>query len=165
MNYITTARKPSVRVRLLAKQLSAIFSAEYITRGKNSISDLISDARYNGVEFVLILTEKDGNPKQLLVMEVNDKTWEWKDSYNLKIIKTRAEISKAESNIRFRSFKIDTENRSLLSLFKLLHITENEDSDYILRDVKKGISVFNDKLEIGPNFDISYSQTKSHEEL
>lgn len=162
-NYITTARKPSVRVRTLAKQLAFLFQSMYITRGKNSISDLISDARYNAIDYILIITEKDGNPKQLLVMEVNDKTWDWKDSYMIKIVKTRAEIIKGESNPRIRGYRLETNNKAILSLTSLLHLNEDLDSEFIVKDVKKGVSLFQDKKEIGPNFDLSFSQLKSSE--
>jgi rRNA maturation protein Rpf1 len=54
MNYITTSRKPSINTRLFAKDLAGILSAEYLTRGKSSMSDLVNVARYNGVKKVFI---------------------------------------------------------------------------------------------------------------
>jgi len=163
VNYITTARKPSVRTRTFAKQLSFLFGADYITRGKTSISDLIADARYKGVEYVLIVTEKDGNPKQLLVMLVNDKTWEWRDSYFVKILRTRSEISKQE-NVRIRSFSLQTKDLALNHLLNQFDLKLNDDSDYAIKDIKNGISVFFEKKEIGPSFAITFANDRIKEE-
>ena len=153
-NYITTSRKPGRRVRTFAKDIAFLFNAEYITRGKTSISDLIANARYNGKRFVLIVSEKDGNPKQLLVLEVNDKTWEWKEPYLLKVLATRSELYNAK-NVRINDFKLETKNRMLLDLLGLLDVEENQDSECVIRDVNKGISIFYNNREIGPVFDIS----------
>ncbi|PIU22427.1 MAG: hypothetical protein COT14_01225 [Candidatus Diapherotrites archaeon CG08_land_8_20_14_0_20_30_16] len=155
-NYITTSRKPSTRVRALAKQLSFLFDAEYITRGKTSISGLIADARYNGVRFVLIITEKDGNPRQLLVMEVNNKIWEWKEAYFIKILVTKSEISDTQ-NIRIKDFKLESKNIALLNLLKFLDVEENEDSEFVVKDIKNGLSIYWGKKEIGPAFDLSFT--------
>lgn len=161
-NYITTSRKPSTRVRTLAKQLAFLFDAEYITRGKTSISGLIASCRYNGVRFVLIITEKDGNPKQLLVMEVNAKTWEWKDAYFIKILITKSEISDTQ-NIRIKDFRLESKNSALLALLKSLDVEENRESNFVIKDIKNGISIYWDKKEIGPAFDVSFVKTENKE--
>ena len=92
MHYITTSRKPGIRVRAFVKDIAFLFNAQYITRGKNSISDLIADARYNGVDKIIIITEKNGNPYQLLLMSVDNKNWEWDETYFVKIIKVSLKL-------------------------------------------------------------------------
>lgn len=164
MNYITTSRKPSDRVRTFAKQLSPLFESEYIIRGKNSISDLIAAARYNGINYILIVTEKNGNPKQLLVIFLDEKVWEWKNTYFIKLLRTRSEILKENVNIRITNFNLSTENRALKSLLKTLRVNLDENSDIIVKDIKKGISIFKDNKEIGPVFDIEYAKQRNFEE-
>ena len=129
-NYLTTSRKPSTRVRTFAKQLAFLFGANYITRGKTSISDLIADARYKGIEYVIIITEKNGNPQQLLVMLVNEKTWEWRDSYFIKLLRTRSEIS-GQDNVRIRSFSLKTEDLALSHLLKQFDLNLSDKSEYV----------------------------------
>lgn len=162
INYITTSRKPSVRVRTFAKQLGFLFGAEYITRGKTSISDLIADARYNGIEYVIIVTEKDGNPRQLLVMLINNKTWEWRDSYFIKLLRTRLEISK-QDNLRIKSFNLQTKDLALNHLLNQFDLKLNNDSDYVVKDIKNGISIFLENKEIGPAFAITFANERKDE--
>jgi len=162
MNYITTARKPSVRVRTLAKQLAFLFEAEYFVRGKSSISDIVANARYAGIGHVLIITEKDGNPRQLLLMEIDDKNWAWKETYFIKILRTRNELVK--ENLRIRNFKVISESKPLHQILRILDVDEG-DSDIIVKDIKNGISVFQDKKEIGPAFDLEFSQLRGAENV
>lgn len=161
VNFITTSRKPSTRVRVLAKQLGFLFQAQYTTRGKNSISDLVANARYSGVNHVLIVTEKDGNPKQLLLMEINEKTWEWKETYFLKLLRTRNELGK-QDGLRIRGFKLISQNKPLHQILRILDI-DDVDSDIIVKDIKHGISIFQEKEEIGPAFDLAFSQIRGEE--
>lgn len=155
MHYITTSRKPGLRVRAFVKDIAFLFEAEYITRGKNSISDLIADARYRGVDKIIIITEKNGNPYQLLIMSVDEKNWEWDETYFVKILKAKSEVN--SEKFRIRSFNIETNNKALLSIFKKLNIDDKE-SSFFVKDIKNGISVFKDKKEIGPSFDIRFSK-------
>jgi len=160
--YITTSRKPSVRTRVFAKDISFLFNANYYTRGKSSISDLVSNARYNAVSLVCIITEKDGNPKQLLLMEVDDKNWSWKEAYFIKILKTRNEFTK--SNLRIYSFKNQSTNTVLYGLLKTFGFVEDEDSEFCLKDSKKGVSIFKGDKEIGPSFELSYAKNLEESE-
>lgn len=155
MHYITTSRKPGIRVRAFVKDIAFLFNAQYITRGKNSISDLIADARYNGVDKIIIITEKNGNPYQLLLMSVDNKNWEWDETYFVKIIKAKSEVS--SEKVRIRNFGIETNNKALKSIFKKLNVND-KDSEFIVKDIKNGVSVFKEKKEIGPSFDIWFAK-------
>ena len=155
MHYITTSRKPGLRVRAFVKDIAFLFNAEYITRGKNSISDLIADARYKGVDKIIIITEKNGNPYQLLIMSVDEKNWEWDETYFVKIIKAKSEVN--SEKFRIRNFAIETNNKALKSIFNKLDI-DDKDSEFIIKDLKNGISVFKGKKEIGPSFDIWFAK-------
>jgi rRNA maturation protein Rpf1 len=155
MHYITTSRKPGLRVRAFVKDIAFLFEAEYITRGKNSISDLIADARYKAVDKIVIITEKNGNPHQLLIMSVDEKNWEWEETYFIKIIKAKSEVN--SEKFRIRNFIIETKNKALNSIFNKLDI-DSKDSEFIIKDLKNGISIFKGKKEIGPSFDVTFAK-------
>lgn len=157
MNYITTSRKPSLRVRALTKQLAFLFGATYITRGKGSISDLISNARYAGVPFVFVVTEQNGNPHQLLMMQVTEKNWEIKETFFLTIILTRGELKLGKSFNNMQSnFVYVGKNKTLQWIFKTAGVEQDEDSELVLKDaVKRGFSIFFKEKEIGPAFNLA----------
>ncbi len=156
MNYITTSRKPSIRVRSLTKQIAFVFGATYVTRGKGSISDLVSNARYSGIPFVFVVTEHNGNPHQLLMMQVTEKSWEIKESFFLKILLTRNEFKAGKSfEIRQNNFVYSGKNKTLHWVFKIAGIAQDEDSDLVVKDAKKGFSIFFKEKEIGPAFNLA----------
>ncbi len=161
MNYITTSRKPCDRVKSFVKDLAFLFSAQYITRGKNSISDLIADARYKGVNKIIIITEKNGNPFQILTLNVNEKTWDWSETYFITILKTRSEITSEKP--KFRAFDLKTENKELIFLLKSVNAKYSSEANAKVKDKGKGVSIYYDKKEIGPAFKVEWARDKSEE--
>ncbi len=161
-NYITTSRKPSIRVRSLTKQLAFLFGATYVTRGKGSISDLVSNARYSGVPFVFVVTEHNGNPHQLLMMQVTEKSWEIKESFFLKILLTRNEFKAGNIDTKPNNFVYVGKNKTLQWILKISGVEQNEDSELVVKDAaKRGFSIFFKGKEIGPAFNI---ENREHNE-
>ena len=67
---ITTSRRPSPRTRSLVKDLAALFPGSYrVTRGHMTLGELALEARSIGVERVLIIGERRGNPSILRFYE------------------------------------------------------------------------------------------------
>lgn len=70
---VTTAHSPSQRTRTFVKDLVSVLpNAERLTRGKISKEILASIATDMGVDRVLIIREKNGNPASIEVYAIND---------------------------------------------------------------------------------------------
>lgn len=142
-------------MRSFAKQIAFLFGATYVTRGKGSVSDLISNARYGGVPFVFVITEQNGNPHQLLMLQVTEKNWEIKETFFVKIICARNEFKAGRNlNIRQKDFVYAGKNKTLNWILKTSNVEQDEDSELVVKDAKKGFTIFLGKEEIGPHFDI-----------
>ena len=142
-------------MRLFAKEFASFLGAEYFVRGKSSISDLIANARYSGSERIYILTEKHGNPHQLLELEILPKKWEFKDTYLLKLIKLRKELSKEK--FRVRSVNIDLKNNVFNKLLRSAKVFSELESKFIIKEKDNRITMYVDGKEIGPRFEIEWS--------
>ncbi|MCD6522311.1 MAG: hypothetical protein J7K68_01060 [Candidatus Diapherotrites archaeon] len=75
---ITTSRNPSRRTRTLTKDLCIrIPNSKQENRGKKSIDDLVDIARKHGLERIVIVTERKGNPGKITAIKVTEWDWEW----------------------------------------------------------------------------------------
>ena len=73
MIVITTSRRPSPRTRSFVKDLSSILpSSPRISRGHKSLVDLAIEAAKLGAKYILLVTEKSGNPRGLIIYGVEE---------------------------------------------------------------------------------------------
>ncbi len=163
VNYVTTSRKPGIRVRSFAKNIAFLFNANYVTRGKSSITDLVSNCRYNGVPFVIVITEQNGNPHQILLLCVTEKSWEIKETFFVNLLVARNEL-KSNNELRSKKFVYPGQSKTLKWIIKILGVDTVDNSDLEVRDIKNGFSVFLCGKEIGPKFEIRNRESTEKEE-
>lgn len=156
MNSITTSRKPSIRTRTFAKNVAFLFGATYLVRGKGSISNLISNCRYEGTQFLFIVTERHGNPFQILMLQVTEKNWELKETFFVKVLVAHNEFdnAKADGNLRFREFVLASKNKALNWIIKTVGADITDDSDVVVKDFKGAITTYYKDVEVGPRFEL-----------
>ena len=143
-------------MRLFAKELAPILKGTYMTRGKSSISDIISNARGSGVKRVFIFTGENGNPRQVLAIDINQKNWEFINTYFITLHKLRKVITDAKENVR--DVKVDSNNKAIISLLRDANIKSYIDSEFVIKDKEKAISIYKNKKEIGPRFNIEVAR-------
>jgi rRNA maturation protein Rpf1 len=158
--YITTSRKPGKNTRVFAKDFARLINAIYLTRGKSSIANLINTARYNGASDIYIITEKNGNPNQILHIEIVKKYWEFKESFTITLHKLTKTLT--ETKPKITCLQIATNNKPLRHILKINNIFSEEECEYIIKDVKEAVSLFHKDKEIGPRFEIKYSDYDEH---
>jgi U3 small nucleolar ribonucleoprotein protein IMP4 len=70
---ITTSRRPSPRTRSFVKDLSSILpSSVRISRGHKSLVELAVETTKLGAKYILLVTEKSGNPRGLIIYGVEE---------------------------------------------------------------------------------------------
>ncbi|MEN6329494.1 MAG: Brix domain-containing protein [Methanobacteriaceae archaeon] len=71
---ITTSRKPSQRTRSFGRTLGRVLPARYLNRGKMSLREVFLKAKELGFEFVIVISERDGNPNRLEFFKSNEES-------------------------------------------------------------------------------------------
>jgi U3 small nucleolar ribonucleoprotein protein IMP4 len=66
---ITTSRKPSQRTRIFCRGLERTLNARSVNRGKMSLRDVFLKAKGMEADWVLVVTERDGNPSGMEVYQ------------------------------------------------------------------------------------------------
>ncbi len=156
MIYITTSRKPINNSRIFAKEFGSIIGAIYITRGKSSLSDMVSNARYNGAEKLYVITDYAGNPNQLIEISVGPKNWEISSTFNLKVYKLRKNFTNQE-NLRIKDVIFDPNSKPLMHIVRANGLEYNENSEYKIIEKNGVCSLYHLGKEIGPAFKLEYS--------
>lgn len=156
MLYITTSRKPSTNSRLFAKDLGNLLKAEYLTRGKTSLAELIEITRYNGANKLFVITDKGGNPHQIIEITVDAKTWEFSNTYFINLHMLRKSF--AEDKVKHEGLRFEILSRPMHHLIRAAGIYSNDDSSSELVDKDGIVTVFYKKKEIGPRFKIFYER-------
>lgn len=73
MIMITTSRRPSPRLRSLVKDLVSVLPRSIkVNRGHKSLVELALEAKRLGLKYVIIVTERKGNPGGLTFYEVEE---------------------------------------------------------------------------------------------
>ena len=88
---ITTSRKPSQRTRSFCKRFARYLKAEYITRGKLSLKEVL-----NLGDKIIYVTEFKGNPGKITIFEKG------KEVLKINIKGVSLEYDKRKSDIRNR---------------------------------------------------------------
>jgi rRNA maturation protein Rpf1 len=147
--YFTTSRKPGLKTRAFARELAKSFPlARYFSRGKRSLAAIVSEARYDGHKFVLILQERHGNPQALQGIALDEKEWRYAFEVKLKLLKSRQELSQAKHKLE--GLKLAVKGKDLKKLFSLLGLESDPQSENLLKEEKGVISFYAKGKEIGP---------------
>jgi|GEM_PF-5759668 len=155
MNYITTSRKPGNNCRQFTKEIGKLLNTNYITRGKASLSDLISTSRYNGAERLFVVTESSGNPKQILEVSIGPKIWEFSNTYFV----TLHSLTKKESSAKMTEIEYLPKSKAFLHLLKGAGVESADDAKYVVKEDDKGVvSVYFDNKETGLKFKVFYKE-------
>jgi len=102
MMLITTSRRPSRRTRSFIRDLFRVIpGSKRVNRGKSNISDLCLKALREGLNRVLIVETKYGNPSAFIFILVNpDKTYKHLSEVTIRSVTLRREMtSKRVPNI------------------------------------------------------------------
>lgn len=156
INFITTSRKPSINTRVFVKEFSSLVDASYITRGKSSISDLVSASRYNGVQKLYVVTDNQGNPNQLIEISIDHKNWEFSNVFRIKCFKLRKNID--SENYRIKDLNYTFEKGALRKLLRSAGVYPNEESLFEIKENNEIYSVYYKGKDIGPVFSLEYMQ-------
>ncbi|MBS3060848.1 MAG: hypothetical protein J4432_05070 [DPANN group archaeon] len=82
MTLITTSRKPVQNTRTFSKALGALLPmSEYKARGKSALETIIEYAGSRGHGTVIIIEEKNGNPKSIRSLKIHNHEWDWQPRY------------------------------------------------------------------------------------
>lgn len=72
MILITASRRPSPRTRSFIKDLVSILpGSKRVNRGHKSLTELAIEAISNNLKYVMVVTERRGNPGSLMIYEVS----------------------------------------------------------------------------------------------
>ncbi len=149
----TTSRKPSKRTRAFARDLcKCIPYAKFYSRGKANIEKLVSIAKKEALDFIVMVLESKGNPSMLRVIKLANTTWNYAYEIKIKLHKLRKEFTKEKFFVK--EIKLEIKNKEIGNLFKELNILSYKEADFILKEKKKVISLFYKNKEIGPRFEI-----------
>ncbi|MFQ5891780.1 MAG: Brix domain-containing protein [Candidatus Methanofastidiosia archaeon] len=164
---ITTSRKPSKRTRTFCRELECVIPLSlYVQRGKKGIRELVALAYEKGMERIMLVESKGGNPASLEFIKVNSNSWEFLGKIEISVTLRREmgvkKLKKLEEDL---SFMIKSAPEEILNLFKAdSHI----DSDtYCFAELKKEILNFYrldySSEHVGPKIKIRdvYAQTQN----
>ena len=74
MILITTSHRPSPRTRSFAKDLASVLpGARKVNRGHKTLVELALEAKYLKLDYVMVISEKEGNPRAINVYEVTNR--------------------------------------------------------------------------------------------
>ncbi|MEM1639322.1 MAG: ribosomal biogenesis protein [Desulfurococcaceae archaeon] len=116
MILVTTSRRPSPKSRSFIKDLVSIIPyAQKINRGHKSLVELAFEARKLGYRYILIVSDRRGNPSKISIYEVREEyqahpKLEKLVTLELKGVKLSRENPEASRTYGVRGLSVDASN-------------------------------------------------------
>jgi len=123
----------------------------FYSRGKANIAKLVGIAKREGLDFIIIVLESQGNPSALRIIKIDDDSWHYTHLIKLKLHKLRKEFLKKK--VAIEELQLKLKNRALKRVLDMLGI-ENIKSEFVFKEEKSFLSFFYKNKEIGPRFEI-----------
>lgn len=150
---LTTSRSPSLKTRAFARDLSKSFpQAEFFSRGKTPLKQLIEKARFKGKKFLLIVAEKKREPELIEGLKITEAGWQRCFEARIKLLKSRKELSQARQQIN--ELKLDLRHKEVKKLMSLLEITSSAEAETVLEEKNRVLKFWQEKKELGPRFSL-----------
>ncbi len=132
-------------MRSLLKDLVRVIpESESFSRGKQSIDDVVENARQAGFSIVVVVTGMHGNPRDIRFLQITESSWKWlPKTFVLKSVKLTREFETRSQ----RTDALDIEDN--IGFSESLGL-EAEESETLLRATSNSISFFQNNEEIGP---------------
>ncbi len=123
---ITTSRKPSQRTRSFGRALERVLPSWYLNRGKMSLRKVFMKAKELGFDYVMVISERNGNPSRLEFFTGNDEP----EAYILISTDLSQPLGKLQTkNLTLRCD--EPELKDFLSKFLKIRLANHENSDLI----------------------------------
>ena len=146
------SKKASAKARALAKSLAGVFPESlFVARADKSVDWLVSFARYQGLEFLVIVSPKAVNQFEWRGIRVLEDSWKESFAALFSLLKEAA-----LRKLRVSELRLDVRDKKAARLFGQLVDPESAcvDAEFSLAEKEKVFSLFEGPREVGPRFSL-----------